>query len=791
MKKNYILIGLVTSVFSFAQSIQGKLSYENKKQIPDSEIILSKGAEKISGISDAEGVFNIKLKENGTYQIEIFRDGEKLLSENIAIEGNINRSFLIPLPKTTETKVEGVTVTGKKKLIERKVDRLVFNVENSVASQGLDLVEALAKTPMVRTTDEAISIAGKSNVAVMVNDKLLNLSGQELINYLKTLRSDDIARIEVITTPPARYEAEGKSGLINIILKKNTNLGWNASLQTSGNYYFGRPTVSSRSGLGFNYQGKKLSVSTNLSTGDNYWQGNAYTYNSGNGNNNYWNTDEKTSSNYRYKSGNVKTEYKINDKNLIGVSYNYSFSNPLEQAQNTTSIRDEKDDRSFASDSNNRNKRNVHNATAFYDLKLDSLGSKLSVSANMMINNSNANNYYNTITSTKTSTFVNPVSQYKIYSGQADLEKNFSKIKTESGIKFTKIKNDSEFNFYDILNGQNVFNTKRSNNFFYNEENYAAYISTSFKINDKWDAKAGLRYEYTHLKGYSPNENLTSTNKYGQFFPTAYVSYKPNDNHSFSVNYSRRISRPYFGNLNPFKYYTSDFEYSTGNPYLQPTFTDNLEFGYVLKNNLNITAYYNYTKANWDRVQMIEDGLKYSTTLNFYNQNSAGINISYNYNKLKWLESNIFVNGYYAKSKSYIPQVISGMSGYGANFNLDNNFFLKKDKSLTFVFGLWSNIPERSGNTYFNGSFSAYTGLKASFLEKNLLFNLTVNDIFNTNRSKGTEYYQDFNSEYYYKGITRNVNLSVTYKFGNNNVKGATKQVKFEEQNRAGANGGS
>ena len=788
MRKNYILIGLVTSIFSFAQSIQGKLSYENKKQIPDSEIILSKGTEKISGISDAEGIFNIKLKENGTYQIEIFRDGEKLLSENIAIEGNINRNFLIPLPKTAETKVEGVTVIGKKKLIERKVDRLVFNVENSAASQGLDLVEALAKTPMVRTTDEAISIAGKSNVAVMVNDKLLNLSGQELINYLKTLRSDDIARIEVITTPPARYEAEGKSGLINIILKKNTNLGWNASLQSSGNYYFGRPTVSSRSGLSFNYQGKKLSVSTNLSTGDNYWQGKAYTYNSGNGNNNYWNTDEKTSSNYRYKSGNVKTEYKINDKNLIGVSYNYSFSNPLEQAQNATSIRDEKGDRSFASDSNNRNKRNVHNATAFYDLKLDSLGSKLSISANMMINNSNANNYYNTITNTKTSTFVNPVSQYKIYSGQADLEKNFSKIKTESGIKFTKIKNDSEFNFYNILNGQNVFNTKRSNNFFYNEENYAAYISTSFKINDKWDAKAGLRYEYTHLKGYSPNENLTSTNKYGKFFPTAYISYKPNDNHSFSVNYSRRISRPYFGNLNPFKYYTSDFEYSTGNPYLQPTFTDNLEFGYVLKNNLNITAYYNYTKANWDRVQMIEDGLKYSTTLNFYNQNSAGINISYNYNKLKWLESNIFVNGYYAKSKSYISQVISGMSGYGANFNLDNNFFLKKDKSLTFVLGLWSNIPERSGNTYFNGNFSAYTGLKASFLEKNLLFNLTVNDIFNTNRSKGTEYYQDFNSEYYYKGITRNVNLSVTYKFGNNNVKGATKQVKFEEQNRAGGN---
>ncbi len=137
---------------------------------------------------------------------------------------------------------------------------MVFNVENSVASQGIDAVEALAKTPMVRATDDAISIAGKSNVAIMVNDRLLNLSGQEMINYLKTLRSDDIAKIEVITTPPAKYEAEGKSGLINIVLKKNTSLGWNGSLQTSGSYYWNRPAVSTRSGASFNYQGKKLSI---------------------------------------------------------------------------------------------------------------------------------------------------------------------------------------------------------------------------------------------------------------------------------------------------------------------------------------------------------------------------------------------------------------------------------------------------------------------------------------------------------------------------------------------------
>jgi outer membrane receptor protein involved in Fe transport len=403
-----------------------------------------------------------------------------------------------------------------------------------------------------------------------------------------------------------------------------------------------------------------------------------------------------------------------------------------------------------------------------------------------MLNDSNARNFYNTITSNTISTFVNPVNQYRIYSGQADLEQHISKVKTEAGLKYTKIKNDSEFNFFNIENNQFIPNTERTNTFFYNEENYAVYASASFKINEKWDAKAGLRYEYTNLEGISMNDDSSAKIKYGKLFPTAYLSYKANDNNTFSLNYSRRISRPYFGSLNPFKFYTSEFEYSTGNPYLLPSFTDNFEFGYVLKNNFNITLYYNYNKDNWDRIQVVEENLKYSIVKNFYNEDQAGINISYNYNKLKWLESNIFVNGFYAKSKSYLPEAVAAPAGYGANFNLDNNFFLNKDKTLTLMLGLWSNIPNRSGNTYFNGNGSVYTGMKLNLMQKNLMINLYINDILNTNRSKGTEYYPNYDVEYYQKGITRNIYLSVTYKFGNNDVQGATKQVKFEESSRAG-----
>ncbi|MCS3531447.1 outer membrane beta-barrel family protein [Chryseobacterium sp. JUb7] len=791
-KKLVFLLSLASSPFLLAQSIEGTITDRENKPSAETEILVTKDELKFSAITDEKGIFKIPLKENGNYLLEIIKDGIKTNSEKISVTGNTKKDFTLKEEApATEQKIEGVTITGKKKLFERKVDRLVFNVENSVASQGIDAIEALAKTPMVRATDDAISIAGKSNVAIMVNDRLLNLSGQELINYLKTLRSDDIAKIEVITTPPAKYEAEGKSGLINIILKKNTNLGWNGSLQTSGSYYWGRPAVSTRSGVSFNYQGNKLSVTTNLSLGDNFWENTSYNYLSGtNGYNNYWNTDTKSSSNYRYKGGNVKAEYKLNDKNLVGINYNYSYSNPLEKGESRSKIFSGTDQKDVASNYQNLNKRNVHNASAFYDLKLDTLGSKLSLSANLMLNNSDARNFYNTITNTTISTFANPISKYRIYSGQADLEKNFNKIKTEWGAKYTKIKNDSEFNFFNIEDNHFIINEGRTNTFLYDEENYAVYASAGFKISEKWDAKAGIRYEYTRLEGVSMNDDTSAKIKYGKFFPTAYISYKANDNNTFSLNYSRRISRPYFGNLNPFKFYTSEFEYSTGNPYLLPSFSDNFEFGYVFKNNFNVTLYYNYNKDNWDRIQYLEGAdLKYSIVKNFYNENQAGINISYNYNKLKWLESNAFVNGFYAKSNSYDPDALAAPAGYGANFNLDNNFFLNKEKTLTLMLGLWGNIPNRSGNTYFNGNASVYTGMKLNLMQKNLMINLYMNDVFNTNRSKGTEYYATYDAVYYYKGITRNLYLSVTYKFGNNNIKGATKQVKFEESSRAGGNG--
>lgn len=687
----------------------------------------------------------------------------------------------------TTKKLEEVSVIGRKKIFEKKVDRTVFNVENSVASQGMDVLEALKKTPMVRATDDALSIAGKSSVQVMVNDRLLNISGQELINYLKTLRSDDIAKIEVITTPPAKYDANGKSGLINIVLKKNVNLGWNGSLQLSGTY---NKRVSYRDGMSANYQGKKLSFSGSASIGKQQWENwSDLQNNSENGD--YWNSTGHSLGEYRQKSINLKSEYKLSEKSTAGIGYNFSRSGPKTFFTNDTQRKLGSVLHNFSSDNTHDETTDRHYANAFYEVKIDTAGSKLNFSGNFMQNRPSIKSITNTYTANTLTSVSYPTNRYKIWNVQGDLEKTFGKIKAEAGLKYSKINNVSQQNFYNLVGSKEIFDTNRSNDFQYDEKNYAAYAGAAFKLSEKWDSKLGIRYEYTDAKGYSPQMAQENIIRYGRWFPSLYISYKPSDSHALNLNYSRRIDRPYFGSLNPFRTYSSEFEYYSGNPYLQPSFTDNLELGYIYKNNLTATLFASHLSNGTDRIQRIEDNMKFSMMENFYDENRAGASINYNFNQLKWLESNLTANAFYAKANSFVPEVPQGLEGYGASFSVDNNIFLNKAKTVTFILGAWYDTANRQGNTNFDGSFSVYSGLKLSLMEKNLLLNLFINDVFNSLKFRGTEYYKDFTSRYYYRGSNQNVNLSVTYKFGNKNVKGATKQVKFDEQNRTGGGGGN
>ena len=215
--KNLIFISCYLIAFSFCSSvfgqqfsIKGKVINQHDKALEFADILLFENDSLLinQAYTDNLGLFSMKI-DAGNYLLKIEQFGVEFYSEEIEIKQDKDLGLVKIQDATT---LEGTTITAKKKLIEQKVDRLVYNIENSIASQGMSALDALRNTPMVNVLNDNISIVGKGNVSVMVNDRMLNLSGSELTNYLQSLRSDDIAKIEIITTPPSKYEAQGNSG---------------------------------------------------------------------------------------------------------------------------------------------------------------------------------------------------------------------------------------------------------------------------------------------------------------------------------------------------------------------------------------------------------------------------------------------------------------------------------------------------------------------------------------------------------------------------------------------------
>lgn len=686
---------------------------------------------------------------------------------------------------TLRNEIETVAILGKKKLIERKVDRTVFNVENSIAAQGTDLTEALRNTPMVRINEQTgISIAGKGSVAIMVNDKILNISGEELMNYLKSLRSDNVARIEVITTPPSKYEAQGNSGLINIVLKKNPNLGLSGNLSTALNQMHYTGTSNN---LNINYQTEKLSVSVKVRHSDIAKKSTE---------NLTFFTDKPIYSSdlrkdmFKGPGGNFSVDYKLSRKSSIGAVYDIGQNDRNLDILNTSRyFSGSRLDSVLITKTENRNRILSHTLSAYYDYNFDDKGKKMSLSGNYFSNVPKYTvDFVTANAAANASDIVRNLSyiDYKIWSGQLDFTLPFSFGTIETGAKFTNFKNDSDVRYLNFLGSDFIIDPVRSNLFNYTEKNYALYGSFSRELSDKWALQAGMRYEYAVVDGYSPTTGETNKIKYGQFFPTGYVSYKPDVNNTFSLSYSRRINRPGFRAINPFRWYSNPYTFYSGNPSLRPSYSNNLELGYVFKGNLSATAYWQKTTDGFSQVVLVDGHSRWSTFYNYFEQNSCGLSLNYNLKPVKIWESNIGADmsnsKVTVKSDVVSPILLTGLT---FSYNINNTVTLNKQKTAFLLLNLSHQLPWKENNTDSKGRSYLNAGLKLSFMEKSLQINALINDIFKQARSRGKMLYESyemhFDNYYNYQGFT----LSATYNFGNAKVKGTNRIIKFDEKNRA------
>jgi hypothetical protein len=733
----------------------------------------------VIGITDSAGKFKLHAP-SGNYTLKLRQFDVILFRKVIDLSKEINLG-VIPVPITRE--LSEVKVTGKKNLMERKIDRLVFNVENSMASQGTDMIGVLKNVPLVKVDNTSISLIGKSALMVMVNDRILNIQGEDLINYLKTLRSEDISKVEIITSPPAKYDAAGNSGLINIILKKNSKVGFSGTVASS---YTQRTYPGVLNSASLNFLSTKLAASVKIRQFDRSQKA------SENinliGDSSVFTGTERKDKNYG-AGANLSFDLKLTEKSNIGVIYDVVKNNSRLNIHGiATYVTQDVIDSILTTPSQQIIDTWSHTVNLFYDLKIDTSGKKLSLGANYFSNSPGKETNFQTLSSTNPEPqIVRNTSKmnYSISSAQADFTIPLHVALIQLGGKYTKLINESDVKYLNFYGSSGfIIDQQRSNEFDYNEDNVAGYISAEKTFSKKWSAQAGLRYEYSNIKGFLPTTGQVNRYNYGKLFPTVYVQYKAGENSIFNVSYSKRIDRPGFSALNPFQWYTNPYIYLTGNPFLQPSFNHNIELNYLYKSMFNVSLYGQKTENGFAGVTRFEQGIKALTFENYLTLYHAGATASATWNPVRWWENYTSIIGYYSKSNASIAE-ISTIAGLSASYSINNTFTLDKKKSLYALLNFYQNLPSREVNVFVRSTSNLSSGIKWTTFEGKLSLNATVEDIFKGTVSKGEAYFTGFTqySNNYYD--SRRLAISASYKFGGKNVKGVNKQIDFSEKSRA------
>ncbi len=695
--------------------------------------------------------------------------------------------------KLIEKEIQEVEIKARKKLVERKIDRLVFNVQNSTSATGGDAMDALRVTPGVKVINDKISIIGKSGVSVLIDDKIMHLAGDDLANFLKTIPSDQIKSIEVITTPPAKYDAQGNGGLINIVLKKTKKNSWNATIRSS---YKQATYATGNLGADFSFQKDKITLFSSINTGDGTRKNidNSSIY--------YpeerWENKSPRKIENKFLSTRLGLDYDLTNKLSMGFQYLGSFSEMNINENNTASyIYDSRDYlKSYIISKAKSNEKPNLNQFNFHTIyKLDSLGKKISFDVDYFsLKDKNTRNYNgnswdkNDIPQSYFAAINNNNQDITNYSGKIDAELPLEWAKLSFGGKISQSRTHNNVVFYDNSSGTPIIDEKQTNEFDFTENTQALYFSANKKLGEKWEANVGLRAENTQTKGYSRNLDQENKNTYFQLFPTAYLAYTPNDNHSFNMTYSRRINRPNYNQLNPFRIYDNPYSYVEGNPFLKPSYTSNFEFIYTF-DNLESKIYYSYEKDGFEQLGILDNDTKITRyfVLNFLKTYNIGLTENISFNPVKfWTTTNSFdIN--YTKSTSDTPITVGSLNGWNTYLSTDNEFSLNSKKTLSFNVGYWISLPGVNGVDKVGTNQSLYAGLKFLMLDKNLQLSIIANDILKTQKPVYTSYSNGIKTMYRNYYDTQFFTLSLSYKFGNQKLKVSKHNFgNQEEKNRTG-----
>lgn len=784
----YVTVLLILPAVLFSQAkVSGRVLDQNGRALPSLEVSASQNeSNPIKTVTDNNGAFTLELSHGG-HTLAVKQQEIVLYKSTITVTGDINSDIVIK--SAAANALSEVIVQSTRKLFETKADRIVYNISNDAFNKGSNLIDALKRVPRLEVENDAVKITGKSgSVKFLIDGRMLNLSEEVMRAKIRGLRAEQIAKVEVIPVPPSRYSAEGNGGMINIILKKDENNGLQGSVNSGLGVQHERPSTDQ--GANLNLKAKKFDTTLNLSnsdTGGSNVKREFYDFE-----NTSTAMDNLSDFNFRNTSANAVLQYKISSKLNAGTSMDIMKASNKSKADNVSQYYSktlQMNDSLLYSVNKGRDKNSSYAVSLFADYALDTLGRKISLTYNHSYNKnlSDSDNRAEIVIGQGTVSSIFSTqgdNRYKVNGIIADFELPFTFGRIETGVSYTDVNTDASILY---MNAQNIIDPKRSNLFEYQEQTAAGYFSIQKEWNKKWSSKIGLRFESTEITGYSVTLAEKTSNKYAKLFPALFVSYNPGSSHVFTFSYSKRLDRPTFYDLNPFRYYSNAYNYLSGNPNLMPVYTDTAELSYTLKNNLNFTAYGNY----------ITDGISYLTQFgndnayavhpeNNFTQRKAGIIGSYTWRGLKWYSITLNANGYYTDLKS--EKAVQQIKGLGGRFSLRNSLRLNESRTSLLEASYTNFLPSKALYSDFTSRNQAYftINFKQLFLDNDMVFNLYVTDIFKQNIGRSEKQYDTFYYSLYNDIRNRGFYFSLNYTFGNKKVGETYRDTKNTERYRAG-----
>jgi hypothetical protein len=756
--------------------------------------------------------FSVVNKE-GMYVFENIADGKYLLSATIVGHQKAHSTMIELTPKQQLVQVPAislvpvsknladVTVTAKRPLIEQKIDRTIVNVDASITNIGTSALEVLEKSPGVSVDrDGNISLKGKEGVLIMVDGRPTQLGGADLANLLRSMSSNQLDQIEIMTNPPARYDAAGGAGIINIKTKKAITAGFNGSANvayTQGKY------PKTNEGFNFNYRNAKVNLFTNLS--HNYQKRFSTLNIDRNIFNSNSNSIEKIFSQQadRLGEGNsysakVGVDFFATKKTTFGAVVNINSRGMLSNNPNITNISNASKELESVTKAmvNTGSDWNSLSANLNFRNVLDKKGKEITsdidfvrhrTDNDLFMVNSYTDAAGNPTAKADTLTGLLP-QEIDVYSARVDYLHPIKKdVKFEAGVKSSIVRTDNNARYDSIQNGSMIYDANRSNHFVYEENINAAYVNLSTPLSKKITAQFGLRLENTNAKGRQKSTGENFDRHYTQLFPTAYFQYKANDKNNFAANFGRRVTRPNYQSLNPFIQFLDRYTYSQGNPNLRPSVSNNVELSHTWKNQITTTLNYTRVKDIISPTIQQKGEEAYNMPDNVASLRQFGIAVSANNTINKWWTSNININVYNDNYKGVIGNAPIDLATTSFVFGATQQF--KLTKSLT------AELNGRYRNGWLEGVLSVKpvgfigAGISQQILKNKGMLRLTARDIFYTQKIKGSSKYGNVDFEMRQVSETQVVTIGFSYNFSKGKKIAPVKRTAGsanEEQNRIG-----